>query len=277
MAPGPGRSCPRRRPPDPGNDVREVVDGDVRAWVYLPDGPGPFPAVLVLHGGGWWIGGGPVGMNAADPGCRMICSQLGAVVVNVDYRQAPEHQFPVPLEDCFAALRWVHDHAGELSVDPAKVAVMGPSAGANLTAAVALLARARGGPAICQQVLMVPCLDATLDSPSVDENGTGFELTKDYVETAWQLYLGAATPRTHPLASPLHESQLAGLPAAHIAVAEFDPIRDDGLRYAERLADAGVSVTVSRYPMGHSVMTPAVGADYLGEVLAQLSAAFTGK
>lgn len=266
----PGAELPQPPAPLPVGEVRDTAVGRI----YLPGGDGPFPAVLMLHGGGFWIGGGPVGLDAADGGCRLICAQLGAVVVNVDYRQAPEHQFPIPLEDSYAALRWTAEQA---FVDPDRIAVMGPSAGANLTAAVALLARDRGGPVICLQVLMVPCLDATLASSSIEENGAGFELTKDYVTTAWQFYLGQDVLPTDPLASPLHHPDLAGLPDTHIAVAEFDPLRDDGLRYAARLADAGVTVTLSRYPMGHSVMTPDVAADYLGEVLSRLTGAFTGK
>lgn len=267
----PGAELPAPPAPLPVAEVRDVKDGQLAARVYFPEGVGPFPAVVMLHGGGFWIGGGPVGLAAADPGCRMICVQLGAVVVNVDYRQAPEHQFPIPLEDSYAALQWT---ASLADVDPERIAVMGPSAGANLAAAVALLARDRGGPAIRFLSLMVPCLDGTLASPSIEENGAGFELTKGYVETAWRLYLGKQE-RTQPLASPLHATDLAGLPETHIAVAEFDPLRDDGIRYAQRLAAAGVAVSLSRYPMGHSVMTPAVGSAYLGEVLAKLGAALT--
>lgn len=253
--------------------VREVTDGAVRARVYTPPGDGPFPAVVMLHGGGFWIGGGPVGMEAADGPCRLLCLQLGAVIVNVDYRQSPEHRFPVPLEDSYAATCWTVEHAEELSVDAARLAVMGPSAGANLAAGVALLARDRSGPAICFALLMVPCLDATLSSPSIVENGEGFDLTKEYVASAWSLYLGQDVPPTDPLASPLHQSNLSGLPPTHVVVADFDPLRDDGLRYVERLVAAGVPATLSRYPMGHSVMTPAVAGEYLTDVVSRLAEA----
>jgi acetyl esterase len=252
---------------------RDVTDGLVRARVYAPRGDGPFPVVVMLHGGGWWIGGGPAGLQAADGPCRLMCVQLGAVIVNVDYRQAPEHRFPAPLEDCYAATLWTVDHADELRVDPSRLAVMGPSAGGNLAAAVALLARDRSGPPIRFVMLMVPALDATQSSPSIEENGSGYEVTKEYLERSWDLYLGKDVPHSDPLASPLHHHDLSGLPRTHVVVAEFDPLRDDGVRYAERLVRAGVEVSLSRYPMGHSVMTPAAAADYLTDVLSRVSAA----
>jgi len=265
-------------PPDiPVGKVHEVYEGPVRARIYTPVGEGPFPAVILIHGGGWWIGGGESGMSAADAPCRLTCQQLDAVVVNVDYRQAPEHQFPTSLEDCYATTVWAVEHAAELCIDPSRVAVMGPSAGGNLAAAVALLARDRGGPQLCRQVLMVPALDATMTSPSIEENGQGYELTQDYVVGAWELYLGRDGRRDDPLASPLHCTDLAGLPPAHVVVAEFDPLRDDGIRYAEKLELAAVPVVLSRFPMGHSVMTPEVAGDYLGAVLGGLAEAFTEK
>lgn len=255
--------------------VQEVADGAVRARVYTPLGDGPFPGLVTLHGGGFWIGGGPVGMAAADPSCRLLCSRLGAVVVNVDYRQAPEHRFPTALEDSYAATLWLADQATDLRVDTGRLAVIGPSAGANLAAGVALLARDRGAPPLCLVVLMVPTLDATLTSSSHVENGTGYDLTEDYVETAWRLYLGPDGDPTSPLASPLLHPDLSGLAPAHIVVAEFDPLRDDGIRYAQRLADAGVRATLERHAMGHTVVTPEVAVDYLEGVLARLREAFT--
>lgn len=256
--------------------VREVVAGGVRARVYTPLGDGPFPAVVMLHGGGWWIGGGPAGLAAADGPCRLTCLQLGAVVVNVDYRQAPEHPFPVPLEDCYAATCWTVENADALGIEASRVAVMGPSAGANLAAGVALLARDRGGPSIRFLMLMVPALDATLSSASITENGTGYDLTRDYLVSAWQMYLGQDVPRAHPLASPLHQRDLSGLPTTHVVVADFDPLRDDGVRFVERLTADGVPVTLSRYPMGHSVMTPAVAVDYATDVFSRLARALSG-
>lgn len=256
--------------PLPIGSVRDVVDGSVRARVFLPPGDGPFPVVMSFHGGGFWIGGGAAGMEAADPGCRLMCLQLSAVVVHVDYRQAPEHRFPTPLEDCYAATCWVAEHAAELQVDVERIALCGPSAGANLAAGVALLLRDRGGPAPRMLMLMVPAADATMSSPSIVENGHGFDITSDMVDAIWSLYLGPDGDRTEPLASLLHHPDLSGLPPTHVAVGEFDPLRDDGLRLGERLTQSGVDVTVARYPMGHGVATPDVGEQYLRDVLDRL-------
>jgi acetyl esterase len=254
--------------------VHEVAEGVIRARIYTPPGEGPFPAVVMLHGGGWWIGGGPAGLEAADGGCRLMCLQLGAVIVNVDYRQAPEDPYPTPHEDCYAATCWTVEHAAELRVDAGRVAVMGPSAGGNLAAAVALLARDRGGPSIRSVMLMVPALDASMSSPSITENGEGYDATATYLARAWELYLGRDTTRTDPIASPLH-ADLAVFPQTLVVVAEFDPLRDDGIRFVERLRAAGVDASLSRYPMGHSVMTPDVAADYLTDVLSRLDAALS--
>lgn len=262
--------------PLPVGDVRDVVDATVRARVFVPPGDGPFPAVMSFHGGGFWIGGGAAGMEAADPGCRLMCRQLGAVVAHVDYRQAPEHPFPTPLEDCYAATCWVAEHAAELNVDVDRIALCGPSAGANLAAGVALLLRDRGGPAVRQLMLMVPAADATMSSPSIVENGHGFDITAETVDGIWSLYLGPDGDRKEPLASLLHHPDLSGLPPTHVAVGEFDPLRDDGVRLAERLHDCGVEVTLSRYAMGHGVATPDEGEQYLRDVLGRLASALSG-
>lgn len=260
----------------PVGAVRDIADGPVRARVFTPAGEGPFPVVISFHGGGFWIGGGPVGMDSADGACRLMCLRLGAVVVHVDYRQAPEHRFPTPLEDCYAATRWVVDHAGELQVDIDRLALCGPSAGANLAAAVGLLLRDRGGARPRLLVLMVPAADATLSSPSIEENGRDYDISSEMVAGIWTLYLGPAGDPREPLASLLHHPDLSGLPATHVVVGEFDPLRDDGLRLAERLEKSGVDVTVSRFPMGHGVATQDVGERYLRDVLDRLAGALSG-
>lgn len=266
------KDVPAAAPPAVGS-VREMAEGDLRGRVYTPPGEGPFPVLLSFHGGGFWIGGGPTGMEAADPSCRLMCLQLGAVVVQVDYRQAPEHPFPTPLEDCYAATCWALEHADDLHIDADRLALCGPSAGANLAAGVAILLRDRGGPSARLLMLMVPAADATLSSPSIAENGQGYDITSDMVAAIWSLYLGPDGDRREPLASLLHHPDLSGLPRTHVVVGEFDPLRDDGLRLARRLQQSGGDVTVSRFPMGHGVATPDVGEQYVGDVLDRLGRA----
>jgi acetyl esterase len=173
----------------------------------------------------------------------------------------------VPLEDCYAATEWVAKNASELGVDAHRIAITGASAGGNLAAGVTLLARERGGPAICGQVLLVPAVDPTLSSPSIQRNGTGFDLTQESMVAVWDLYLGRDVPRTDPLAGPLHHPDLSGLPPAHVVVAEFDPLHDEGLAYARRLAEAGVPTTVGDFAMTHSLVAPDVAVTYVSDML----------
>jgi acetyl esterase len=154
---------------------------------------------------------------------------------------APENAYPVPLEDCYAALNWLVDHAEELGLDPARVSVGGESAGANLAAVVAILARDRNGPALVLQWLDVPATDLTLSQPSIDRLGTGYGLTKDDLERYIAAYLGDVDP-VDGYVSPLHCADLSGLPPALVMTAEYDPLLDDGQAYVDALLAAGVEV-----------------------------------
>jgi acetyl esterase len=180
-------------------------------------------------------------LDTGDSSMRALCNQAGAVIVSVDYRLAPEHPFPAPADDCFAATRWVADHAGDLSIDPLRVAVGGDSAGGNLAAATTLRCRDEGGPALAFQLLVYPVTDCTLTQPSHVENGEGYLLT--HASMVWFVdhYLGDADAK-EPIASPLHADDLGGLPPALVFTAEFDPLRDEGEAYAARLREAGVRV-----------------------------------
>ncbi|MFI6818827.1 alpha/beta hydrolase [Nonomuraea sp. NPDC050328] len=219
-------------------------DGEITVRVYRPDGP-PAGAMVQLHGGGWVMGT----LDDADRRSRAVAAGAGVVVVNVDYRLAPEHPFPIPAEDCYRALEWVAEQAGRFGYDPERIAVGGESAGGNLSAAVCLLAKERGGPMPVLQVLEIPALDLTRASSTVETYAVGHVLTK--AELVWVIdtYLDGQDP-THPIASPLHAPDLTGLPPALIVSAECDPVAGDARRYAARLAAAGVPVTFREFE-GH--------------------------
>ena len=219
-----------------------------------PSGPGhrsgraPCPILVYCHGGGWVIGD----IGGHDGECRPLCAATGAIVVGVDYRLAPEHPFPAALDDCTAAVEWVAKHAEALGGDPARIAVAGDSAGANLAAAVALRLRdgaagGSGGPTLCAQILTCPALDLTGDLVA-DTGEVGAPLLHpDALQWMCAQYLAGHAP-TDPYASPLHAPDLTGLPVAIVATAEFDPLRGDALAYAGRLDRAGVVVTVLDFP-----------------------------
>jgi acetyl esterase len=222
-------------------------EGEIAVRIYWPagSGGGPLPGVVFFHGGGWVI----CGLDSHDGTCRAVANGVDAVVVSVDYRLAPETKFPGAVDDCLAATRWVADHAGELGVDPGRLAVAGDSAGGNLTAAVALRARDEGGPALAYQAMIYPVVDSSAtrnDYPSKTENATGYFLTGDAMEWYRAQYLRDDADGDHPHCSPLLATSLAGLPPAFVITAEFDPLRDEGEVYAERLVAAGVPTEVYR-------------------------------
>jgi acetyl esterase len=217
-------------------------DGPVPVRAYRPEGAGPHPVVVFLHGGGWFVGN----LDTHDGVCRELCHRTGALVLSVDYRLAPECRYPGPLDDCEAAWRWAAEHAGEIGGDPSRMALAGDSAGGNLAAALALRLRDRG-PAPCLQVLVYPALDPTCSRPSMESNGSGYLLTLLTMRTAWGHYLGEAVDPSDPEAAPIEAADLSGLAPALVITAEYDPLRDEGEEYAERLEAAGVPCTCTRY------------------------------
>jgi cation diffusion facilitator CzcD-associated flavoprotein CzcO/acetyl esterase/lipase len=226
-----------------GRPVGEVVDGTLPGAdaplpyrLYRPATPGPHPIVVYFHGGGWVLGD----EQSDEPFCRDLCRRSGMIFVSVGYRHAPDHRFPTAVEDAYAATRWIAAHTAELGGTPGAVMVAGWSAGANLAAVTCQLARDRGGPQISGQLLVCPVTDCTFDRQSYVDNATGYFLTRSLMYWFWDLYCSPAD-RTDPRASPLR-GKLEGLPPALVATCEFDPLRDEGVAYAEALAAAGVPV-----------------------------------
>jgi len=232
--------------------VRAVEDGtipgpagDIAIRTYRPDADGPVPTILYFHGGGFVVGD----LDTQDDHARLICRDVVAVVVSVDYRLAPEHPFPAGLEDCLAATRWAAEHIDELGGDAARLAVSGDSAGGNLSAAVALAVKDTG-PTLAGQLLLYPGVDFREDDdlhPSRIENGEGLFLTAEDMRWFRNHYLQDEKHATDPRASVLLAPDLTGLPPAVIGTGEYDPLRDEGEAYGKALEEAGVKVVVRRY------------------------------
>jgi acetyl esterase len=233
--------------PEPVAGVEDRIlpgpGGGIPIRIYKPAGNGPFPVLLYFHGGGWVIGD----IESSDGLCRILANAAGCIVISVDYRLAPEHPFPAAADDAYHATLWAAANAAGFGGDPSRVAVCGDSAGGNLAAVAALIARDRGEPAIKFQLLIYPVTDAMWDTPSYRENAEGYFLTRDAMKWFWHHYVRSEADRSHPYASPLRASSLAGLPAALVITAEFDPLRDEGERYAERMLAAGTPVQLIRY------------------------------
>lgn len=220
-----------------------MLPGIVLLRVYRPSAQRPLPAVIYFHGGGWVLGN----VETHDTLCRRLAHGSGCALVSVDYRLAPEHPFPAPLEDCVQAVRYIAAHASELGFDPARLAVGGDSAGGNLAAAVTLRLRDEGGPSLHSQWLIYPVTEARFDTVSYEAFATGHGLTRAEMQFFWSQYAPRLDDRRHPLASPLLASSLAGLPPAHVITAEYDVLRDEGEAYAARLNAAGIPATLHRY------------------------------
>ena len=212
--------------------------GPLPVRIYRPDGAAPFGALVYFHGGGGVIGS----LETADAACRALARRTPCVVVSVGYRLAPEHKFPAGFEDCVAALHWTIDHAAEIGVDPARVAVGGDSTGGALAAAVTLDARANATASPCFQLLIYPATDHNFDRRSCREYGNGFLLTLDEMRWYWENYLSSSDDLQSIYACPLRATSLKGLPPALLLLAECDPLHDEGAAYGERLHADGVGV-----------------------------------
>ncbi|MFG2831704.1 alpha/beta hydrolase [Streptomyces sp. NPDC048434] len=212
------------------------------------DAPGSaLPAVLHFHGGGFALGRSLPGQDRV---AIELCRALPAVIITVEYRLAPEHRYPAGVEDCYRALEWVAGRAAGLGIDPGRIAVAGKSAGGGLSAAVALMARDRGGPALAHQSLCVPDLDDRVGADEAPAEGALDTRVLDGrgVQKSWKHYLPEGTAKAEAYAAPSRATELSGLPPAYVLVCDLDPMRDAGLAYARRLMDAGVAVTVRNVP-----------------------------
>jgi acetyl esterase len=219
--------------------------GEIPIRIYTPagTGSGPLPCLIYYHGGGWVLGD----IDGTDNICRMVANRTGCKIASVGYRLAPEHKFPAPLDDCYTALEWVAANGGSIGVDTGRLAVGGDSAGGNLAAAVALRARDEGGPALRMQLLVYPVTNHDFSTASYQTNGNDYLLTQDMMRWFWDHYLNGADDSKKAMVSPLQADSLNGLPRAFVLTGEFDPLRDEGEAYAERLREAGVKVVHKRY------------------------------
>lgn len=218
--------------------------GEIPVRIYFPEGDGPFPGVVFLHGGGWVLGD----LDSHDNVCRAISNRAGAVVVSVHYRLAPEHRFPAALEDSLDATAWVADNAAALGIDPRRLVIAGDSAGGNMATVVAAKARDTKRPALALQVLVYPVTDlSSSETASYREFAEEHFLTRALMDWFADHYVPRLEDRTTPDASPAFIAALSGLPPALVITAECDPLRDEGEAYAERMRDHGVPVTLTRY------------------------------
>ncbi len=225
----------------------ETIDGPggpLRLRIYTPHGKGPFPLLVFFHGSGFVL----CSLDTHDGMCRNLCAGAACVVASVDYRLAPEHKFPAGTDDCLHATRWAAAHATELGADPTRIAVAGDSAGATMAAVTALRVRDEDGPALCGQLLLYPVTDYYAPgTPSYRENADGYGLTRETMKWFWDHYLNDPSEGAHPHAAPLRAPVLSGLPSALVITAEYDPLRDEGEIFAEKLRGSGVPVGLSRY------------------------------
>lgn len=223
--------------------------GEIPVRIYTPlnAASGPLPVIVFFHGGGWVIGD----LDTHDALCRTLSNETGAKVIAVHYRLAPEHKFPAAVEDCDAAVKWVSANAASLGVDANRIAVAGDSAGGNLSAVVSQLSLPADAPSIRFQLLIYPAVDANANTPSYVENGEGYFLEKSTMDWFFGHYASGADANDTRL-SPLRANSFAGLPAAYVVTAGYDPLRDEGKLYADALSAAGVAVEYVNYPgMAH--------------------------
>ena len=263
--------------PEPLASVEDRVipgpGGDLPVRIYTPEGASG-GCILYFHGGGWVI----CNLDTHDGPCRALANLSGSTLISVDYRLAPEAKYPAAADDSYAATCWASEHAAELGIDASRIAVAGDSAGGNLAAVVAQMARDRGGPALAFQVLVYPVTDRDFSTGSYAEHGdSGDLLSAADMTWYWDQYLESAAQATEPYAAPLQASDLSGLPAALVITAEYDVLCDEGEAYARALEAAGVPTTLSRYDgVFHGFFNMAPMLDKATAAQAQAGAALRG-
>jgi len=217
--------------------------GDLPVRIYTPHGTVPFPLLVFFHGGGFVLGD----LNTHDHICRNLCAGANCVVMSVEYRLAPENKFPAATDDVLAAARWAAEFAPDIGGDPGRIVVSGDSAGGNLSAVTALRIRDEGGPSLCGQLLIYPATDYFKPgTPSLREN-SGYLITIEDMIWFLEHYLNDESEANHPYAFPMRAEDVSNLPPALVITAEYDPLRDEGELYADRLKSSGVAVTLIRY------------------------------
>ena len=235
-------------PVTPVNSITNLVipgpGGELNIRVYIPDGDGTFPLMLFFHGGGWVL----FTLDAYDSMCTHLCSMAPCVVVSVDYRRSPEFRFPAATDDCMAATLWAVSNAMKFRGDPGKLFLAGDSAGGNLAAVTALRLRDEGGPAVKGQILIYPVTDyLEPEKQSYVTFAEGYSLTREAMKWFWAQYLENPGDAVNPYVAPLQATNLFLLPDALVMVSGYDPLRDEGIAYAKRLSESGVSVKLTVY------------------------------
>lgn len=230
--------------------VGEVIDrtinspeAEIPVRIYVPDGTPPFPVAVFFHGGGFIAGG----LDSHDQLCRAMSSAAKVAIVAVDYRLAPEHPFPAAVKDAYAATEWTAKNAGEFDGDGDRLAVVGDSSGGNLAAVVCHMARHRSGPEIAHQILIYPAVSYDREWPSLQENGEGYFLVEADLKQFEDMYFEDEIDKMNLYASPILSPTFEDLPPATVLTGGFDPIRDEGVAYAERLEEAGVDINHLHY------------------------------
>jgi acetyl esterase len=237
--------------PVPAADVTDLMipggpGGEVSVKIYRPQGAaGAMPVLLFTHGAGWVFGDA----HTHDRLVRELATRAQATAVFVNYSLSPEAKYPTAIEEIYAVLEWIGEHGAEHDLDASRIAVAGDSVGGNMTAALTIMAKQRGGPRIAAQLLYYPVTDASFDTGSYHQFAAGYWLSRDAMQWYWDQYTADPAQRAEITASPLRASaeQLSGLPQALVIVGEADPLRDEGEAYAARLRSAGVPVTAERY------------------------------